>query len=65
MVAFAHIIKVYAHNATLGVTLTSFFLNSTNWSNVGVYTSGWEESCFITELSSRFPKVSLKINAWS
>lgn len=27
MVAFAHIIKVYAHNATLGVTLTSFFLN--------------------------------------
>lgn len=56
------IIGIYCYSATMDVTLTKVFcLNSTNWSNVGLYTSGWEEPCFITELSSRFPKVSLKV----
>ena len=31
-----------------------------NWSNAGLYTSGWKEHCLITELSSQFPKIPSK-----
>lgn len=61
MAVSAHVIKsTWFYSATLYITSDKFFcLNSTNWSNVGLYTSGWEEPCFIAELSSWFPQVSL------
>ena len=32
------------------------FWDCKNWSNAGLYTSGWKEHCLITELSSQSPK---------
>lgn len=56
----SYIVNMYGYSAAFGYNLNwILLLNSANWSNVGLYTSRWEKPCFITELSTWFPQVSL------
>lgn len=55
MLKFLHITLVHHIPGVWNTTTTKIVCM--NWSDVGLCTSGLEEPCFVTELSSWFPKI--------